>query len=317
MRWRSRSDVGGERALASLRGTASLRLLDACADAVLGVDGRGCVVFANAAAHRLFTAGRTDLTGVPADRLVPHLADAVHAVRRRHREGDRRPGPVTEPAHLGARRVDGSVFRAGIWLTPVPLRRGLLVAATVRDLTPRYETEALEQDLRAQLRDHHDAVLAVLGAVADTAMVMTDADGRITAVNDAASALLDYPADELLGRPSLVLSDPEQVRAAAGELQLAPGLDPALEAARAGSPGPVDWTWLTRDGEHRAVTLRVHPVGHPRPSGFVCVATERVGSWASVLTARTGSESVLLGLDDAHTRALSWQVGGGGSSRKR
>jgi hypothetical protein len=48
----------------------------------------------------------------------------------------------------------------------------------------------------------------------------------------------------------------------------------------------------------------------------VCVATERVGSWASVLTARTGSESVLLDLDDATARGLSWQLGNG-SPRKR
>ncbi len=65
------------------------------------------------------------------------------------------------------------------------------------------------------------------------------------------------------------------------------------------------------------MSLRVSAVGDPRePSGFVCVAAERAPAWEPVLTARSGGDRLLLELDDAPTRALRWQVGGGWARRR-
>lgn len=303
--------------LAALQGPQSLALLDASSDAVLGVDGSGRVCFANAMAEETFRARRSVLIGRPADDFVPHLAGAVHALRSRRVVGDRRPGPVAEPAHLGAVRDDGRTFPATVWLTPLPLRRGLLVAATVRDLSPQVQADAAEQALRADLAHSDEVLRAVLSAVGDTVLVLVDGQGRITAANPAAERLLGCTAAELLGRPVVELSDPIEVESAARDLRLPPGTDPVLELSRAGLLAQQEWTWLTRTGDRRPVTLRVEPVGdRSRPAEFVYLATERSLGWEPVMAARTGSDRLLLELDDAPTRALRWQVGGGWSRRR-
>ncbi len=315
--WRRRDATAAGDLLDALRGPAYLALLDASGDAVVGVGEDGLVSFANARTEEMFGGSRAEVLGRPADRFVPHLGDAVQALRRRRAAPEPRPGPGARPARLTALRLDGTRFPASVWLTPVPLRRGLVVAATVRDLSAQYEAEALEQELRAQVREQRDAVDAVLGAVTELVIVLTDADGRITGLNRAAERLLGYRAADLVGESSLRLSDPDEVASAARELRIAPGLDPLLEVTRSGLPNQQDWTYVTSDGERRPVTLRVSAVGDRRnPSGFVCVASERTVSWEPVLTARTGTESLLLDLDDAPTRALRWQVGSGAGRRR-
>ncbi len=303
--------------LEGLRGPAVLAVLDASTDAVLGVAPDGTVAFANESAGVTFSGRREDLLGRPADGFVPHLADAVRTLRRRRADGDQRPGPLVAPARLVALRRDGTRFPASVRLTPLAVPDGLLVAVTVHDLTAQQEAEALEHELRAQVRDQRDAVRAVLAAVPDAAVLVTDPDGRVTGANRAAERLLGYRRDELVGRPSLQLSDPEEAAAAARDLRLGPGLDPLLEVARSGLPNEQDWTFVTSEGHRRPVTVRVTPAGDRRnPSGFVCVATERALAWDPVLTARTGTESLLLDLDDAPTRTLRWQVGSGGPRRR-
>jgi PAS domain S-box-containing protein len=320
-RWSARrGESAGKDLLEALHGPASFALLEASADAVVAVDGEGAVRFANRRAEAVLGGSREEIRRTPADGIVPHLLDAVHALSRRQTRTGRRgrpDGPATTPAQVTATRLDGSTFPAAVWLTPLPLRRGLLVAATVQDLTERFESRAREDDLQALLVEQRNTVDAVLGALGDLLVVLTDADGRITAVNAVAERMLGYDPRELVGLPSVVLSDPAEVAAASRAMQVPPGLDPMLEATRAGRTTQQDWTFLTRDGARRPVSLRVTAVGEgDRPSGFVCVAGERATAWEPVFTARTGTESLLLDLDDAPTRALRWQVGSGGSRRR-
>jgi PAS domain S-box-containing protein len=306
-----------ERVVAGLRGEAALGILDASSDAVLAVGADGTVAYANAMAAEVFGAPTAVLVGQPADLLLPHLAAVVQALRTRRAGGDLTAGPAGEGGELSAMRMDGTRFPATVWVTPVSTRRGMLVAATVRDLTSRHETEARLQRFAARAQEHEDAVRAVLGAVTEVALVLADNRGRVTAANRAAERLLAYKGGELSGVPTTRLSDPDDLAAAAAELGLPAGADPLVELARSGLPTAQEWTWLSKDGERRSVALRVSPVGDPRdPSGFVCAATERAQSWEPVLAARTGGDRLLLELDDAPTRALRWQVGGGWARRR-
>jgi PAS domain S-box-containing protein len=306
-----------ERVLAGLRGEQALGILDASSDAVLAVGADGCVAYANAMAAEVFAAPTAVLVGQPADLLLPHLAAVVHALRERRAGGDVTAGPAGEGGDLTAMRMDGTRFAATVWVTPVSTRRGMIVAATVRDLTARQDAEARLQRFAARAREHEDAVGAVLGAVTEVALVLADGRGRITVANRAAERLLGYRAGELAGVPTTALSDPADLAAAAAELGVTAGADPLVELARSGLPTAQEWTWLTKDGERRPVALRVSAVGDPRePSGFVCVATERTPAWEPVVAARSGGDRLLLELDDAPTRALRWQVGGGWSRRR-
>jgi PAS domain S-box-containing protein len=306
-----------ERIVAALRGEQALGILDASSDAVLAVAADGTVAYANAMAAEVFAAPTAVLVGQPADLLLPHLAGVVQALRARRATGDLTAGPAGEGGELTALRMDGSRFPAGVWVTPLGTRRGMLVAATVRDLTSRQETDARLQRFATRAKEHEDAVRAVLTAVTEVAVVLADGHGRITAANRAAERLLGYRGGELAGVPTTRLSDPDDLAAAAAELGLAAGADPLVELARSGLPTAQEWTWLSKDGERRPVALRVSAVGDPRePSGFVCVATERTPSWEPVMAARTGGDRLLLELDDAPTRALRWQVGGGWARRR-
>jgi PAS domain S-box-containing protein len=303
--------------MTGLRGEQALGVLDTSSDAVLVVAADGAVAYANAMAADVFAAPTTVLVGQPADLLVPQLAGVVQSLRQRRAAGDLTVGPVGEGAELGALRLDGSRFPATVWVTPLRTRRGMLVAATIRDLTRRHETDVRLQRFAARAQEHQDVAAAVLAAVSEVALVLADGRGRITAANRAAEKLLGYRAEELVGLPTTRLSDEGELAVAAGELGVPADSDPLLEMARSGLPTGQDWMFVTKDGARRAVSLRVSAVGDPRdPSGFVYVATERAAAWEPVLAGRSGGDRLLLELDDAPTRALRWQVGGGWARRR-
>jgi PAS domain S-box-containing protein len=307
-----------DRIVAALRGEQALGILDASGDAVLVVASDGGVAYANAMAAEVFAAPTTVLAGQPADLLVPQLADVVHALTDRRAAGDLTAGPAGEGSQLSAIRLDGTRFPATVWVTPLHTRRGLLVAATIRDLSRQQETDTRLQRFANRAHEHQDLANALLAGVNEVALLVTDVRGRITATNRAAQKLLGYRTGELVGVATTRLSDEDDLAAAADDLGVRAGCDPLLEMARSGLPTAQNWTWRTKDGDRRAVALRVIHVGEAgNPTGFVITATERVAALEPVLAGPRGNgERLLLELDDAPTRALRWQVGGGWARRR-
>jgi PAS domain S-box-containing protein len=321
------------RAAARLRGDEALSLLDASSDAVIGLDAFARVAFANTVAERTFGEHRGGLVGVGVDDLVPHLARAVTSLRLRVEAGDAVPGPAGRGTELAGVRADGSRFPATVWLTPVRRGRRMLIAATVRDLTPQRAADARARRQSAELNralqqadQTRQQMAAVLRAITERVIVIADAAGVIVAFNRAAERLLGYTAAELIGQPTTRLSDPDELAAVAQELGIDPGLDPLLELTRSGLPNTQDWSYLTNRGERRPVSLRITAVGNRTdPSGFVCVAEDRSNfAWTPVgpPTGHAaghgggGSDRLLLDLDDAETRSLRWQVGGSRYARR-
>ena len=294
---------------------SSLAVLDACSDAVLGVDGDGAVVFANSAATVLLGAPREVLVGTRAAEVVPGLPDALAEVRRRVVDG-LPVDPAGEALELSARTLGGAAIPVAAWSTPFTTPDGgFVVAVTLRDLRPQHDLDDLCLRLDVEARQARDAVHAVLKAVTDRVVVLTDPHGRITTVNRAAEKLLGYKRDELVGRPSTRLSGPADVAEVAAELGVADGVDPLLELARWGLPNRQDWDFVTKDGRRRPVSLSVTAIGEREdPAGFVCVASDRSIEWQAPGPARrpaAGGERLLLDLDDAATRVLRWGVGRG------
>jgi PAS domain S-box-containing protein len=320
-----RPDAAMMRVVSRLRGEEALGLLDASPDAVLGLDAYARVVFANAVAERTFGEHAGGLVGAGVDELVPHLARAVTSLRMRIEGGDAVPGPAGTGTELAGVRVDGARFPATVWLTPVRAGRRMLIAATVRDLTPqrtadaqaRRQTSELSR-ARQQAQYSHEQVAAVLRAVSERVIILADAAGTITGFNRAAERLLGYASAELIGQPTTRLSDPDELAAVAHELGIDASVDPLLELTRSGLPNTQDWSYLTKTGERRAVSLRITAVGsRTDPAGFVCVAEDRSFSWSPVTPSASGSDRLLLDLDDAETRSLRWQVGGGSRYARR
>ncbi len=304
--------------LARLRGQDALALLDAGPDAVVAVDASNRVVLYNRGAEALFGHRGPDVMGQSADLLVAPAARGVLALLRQQVLDGARPGPGGEAVEVAGLRQDGTGFPAAIWLSRVETRDGDVVAAVIRDVSERRAAQARAEALAAQLSESRDTVAAVLRAVSDRVVIIAAADGRITAFNRAAERMLGYAAEEIIGRSTLCLSDAEDVAAAVSELGIEPGLDPLLEITRSGLPNMQEWTYLTKTGERRPVSLRITAVGDRRnPTGFVCVANDLTLGWQPVTAAQPSADRLLLELDDAPTRTLRWQVGGSGFARRR
>jgi PAS domain S-box-containing protein len=113
-------------------------LLRSSPDALVVIDDRGSIRFANDTV--------TDLFGYTPDQLLGHSIDILVPERFRGRHTRHVAGFVHEPrsremgaalADLYARRADGSEFAAGIRLAPFRLGEKLFVAAAIRDTTER------------------------------------------------------------------------------------------------------------------------------------------------------------------------------------
>src|SRR5205085_2153083 len=122
-------------------------LLESAPDAVILVDQRGTIVFANAQTERLFEYTRTELLGEPIELLLPERFRDRHVAHRNGYLGD----PVTRPMGVGltlaGRRKDGSEFPVDISLSAIQTEEGILATAFVRDITERVAATALQQHL--------------------------------------------------------------------------------------------------------------------------------------------------------------------------
>jgi len=116
----------------------SQQLLQFSPDALIVVDSRGIILFANATSQALFGHSREQLVGQPIDMLVPE--------RFRIRHGAHLTGYLRDPTaremgariiDLFARRADGSEFPAGIRLAPIYDGENTFIAAAIRDMTER------------------------------------------------------------------------------------------------------------------------------------------------------------------------------------
>ncbi len=123
---------------------------EASSSGTLLVDGQGRIVLVNAQTEKLFNYWRDELIGKPVEILVPsrfteHLA---------HREKF-----VTAPEarmmgagrELFGRRKDGSEFPVEIGLNPIQTPHGILVLATVMDISPRKRAEEEARRQRDQI----------------------------------------------------------------------------------------------------------------------------------------------------------------------
>jgi PAS domain S-box-containing protein len=113
-------------------------LLRSSPDALVVIDDRGTIRFANDTVTDLFGYKPEQLLGQSIEILVPdrfrgrhggHVAGFVHEPRSREMGAT-----ITE---LYARRADGSEFAAGIRLAPFRISEKLFVAAAIRDTTER------------------------------------------------------------------------------------------------------------------------------------------------------------------------------------
>ena len=127
-------------------------LLDATGLAIIGVDSAGIVQLANSQAQKVFGYTADELRGQPVEILLTDDVRGRHIRHRAHYLTDPRMRRMGEGLPLLARRKDGSEFRAEISLAPIQTDQGLLVAATVSDISVRLDQEAEHRRLENELQ---------------------------------------------------------------------------------------------------------------------------------------------------------------------
>jgi hypothetical protein len=158
-------------------------------DAIIGVDEKGVILFANSDAASVFGYRRNELVGQPVERLLPGSLRA--ALCAQPSSGDRpRSGCTMTAVRLTAHRKDGTEFPGEIALAWNQLADGRGVMLAVRDITGR------KQD-RARFRG--------VVEVADDAAVGVDRAGLIARVNTEAEELFGYTRAELMDQPIAML----------------------------------------------------------------------------------------------------------------
>jgi PAS domain S-box-containing protein len=165
--------------------------------ALLAVNAQGEITLANRWAETLFGYSRQELLGRPIDMLVPE--------RFRSRHSHLRAGFFTTPSEraVGASRdlyglrKDGSEVPVEIGLTPIHRPDGMLVAASIIDISDR---RRMERERVASEQRYMDLVEQAADGI-----WVRDSEGRMRVVNQAACRLLGYSKEELLASAWLEL----------------------------------------------------------------------------------------------------------------
>ena len=252
-------------------------LLEAVPDAMVCVDADGRIVLVNAQTERLFGYGRDELIGEPVDMLVP---DAVRDVHQGHRAGyvaDPRPRPMGAGMELAGRRRDGTTFPAEISLSAIDTERGILISATVRDMTQHQLAAETAAQLASIIQSSPDAVIG------------RTLDQVITSWNPGAERLYGYTAAEAIGRHFEMLI-PMADREREAEVVAA--------VARGGQVDQYETRRRRKDGKAVEVSLIIGPIAN-RNGTIIGVATV-----AHDVTERQRADARFRGLMEAAPDAM-------------
>jgi PAS domain S-box-containing protein len=125
-------------------------LLGAAQDAIVAVDAEGLIHLVNHQAEALFGYTSDELIGQPLETLIPHRSRMVHVGHRAEYFSNPTPRAMGAGLDLSARRKDGTEFPVDISLSSTVIDDGVIVSATVRDITGRKRIE----DQRAHFEAH-------------------------------------------------------------------------------------------------------------------------------------------------------------------
>ncbi|MEW6403202.1 MAG: CheR family methyltransferase [Chloroflexota bacterium] len=128
-------------------------LLDAAPDPTVMVNEAGEILRINTQLERAFGYSRDDLLGQPVEKLLPARFHANHPIHRALFMKEPRTRPMGSGLSLSAQRSDGTEFPVEVSLSPLETEAGILVIASIRDITERQKADQQIRALATQLTE--------------------------------------------------------------------------------------------------------------------------------------------------------------------
>ena len=125
-------------------------VLDSAPDAMIIIDSSGQILFANRQVSALFGYAAAELVGSPIETLLPQRFRARHVGHRSDYTNSVRVRPMGIGLDLFGMRKDGTEFPVEISLSPIEQGNDIRVAAAIRDVTERRQTENALKEARRE-----------------------------------------------------------------------------------------------------------------------------------------------------------------------
>lgn len=164
------------------------RVVEWAPSAMVMIDRDGIMVLVNAQTERMFDYSREALIGQSVEILVPERFRHNHVQFRAGFFGDSKPRPMGVGRDLAGCRADGSEFPVEIGLNPIDTEAGVMVLASIIDITERRRAQQhLEDALREKtvlLNEVHHRVKNNLQVITSLLNLQADhaADPRLRAI---------------------------------------------------------------------------------------------------------------------------------------
>jgi len=124
------------------------RFLHSAPDPTIIVNDEGIIQYASAQTEALLGYGVHELLGTNVDRLVPTQHRGRHAAHRQEFKKSPKNRQMGDGGTLFAQAKDGRDIPVEVSLSPIQTSEGLLVSASLRDITARIEAEYLIREAR-------------------------------------------------------------------------------------------------------------------------------------------------------------------------
>ncbi|WP_310493511.1 sensor histidine kinase [Dechloromonas sp.] len=164
------------------------RVVEWAPSAMVMIDLDGIMVLVNAQTERMFDYGRDELIGKSVEILVPERFRQHHRIFRTGYFEDPQPRPMGVGRDLAGCRSDGTEFPIEIGLNPIATEAGVMVLASIIDITERQRAQQrLEDALREKtvlLNEVHHRVKNNLQVITSLLNLQADfaADPRLRAI---------------------------------------------------------------------------------------------------------------------------------------